>query len=157
MVVAVVSDTHNFTSFMDKVKARIQKADMLIHLGDNIKDLYYIAEGFSGKIYGVKGNCDFDTKELKEQIIEIEDKKFLITHGDKYGVKYDLNRIYLRACELGVDGVMFGHNHIPSIDENNNIWLINPGSASLPKLSKHTMAFIEIEKNRPIYPYIIEL
>lgn len=157
MLVAVVSDTHNLKKYMDKIKEIVKKADILIHLGDNIRDLDYISEGFNGKIYGVKGNCDFDSLELKEQIIELEDKKFLITHGDSYRVKYDLTSIYFRAQELGVTGVMFGHTHEPVITMENNIWLINPGSPSLPRMGKHTMAFVEIEQGKPIYPYFIEL
>ena len=157
MLVAVVSDTHNVREYMDKVKSVIKKADVLIHLGDNISDLYYIAEGFNGAIYGVKGNCDFGTSELKEQVIELEDKKFLITHGDRYNVKYNMTNIYLRARELGIDGAMFGHSHIPFIEKETNIWLINPGSASLPRQGKHTIVFIEVEKGKSIYPYIVEL
>lgn len=157
MLVAVVSDTHNIRAYMDRVKLKIKKADVLIHLGDNISDLYYIAEGFNGKIYGVKGNCDFETNEPKEQVIELYGKSFLITHGDRYRVKYDMTHIYLRARELGVDGVMFGHSHIPSIEEEGNVWLINPGSASLPRMDKHTMVFIEIENEKSIYPYIVEI
>lgn len=157
MLVAVVSDTHRIKEYTEKVKNVIKKADVLIHLGDNIEDLEELREGFNGLVYGVKGNCDFDGSMPREQLIQIEDKKILITHGDRYQVKSDINRLYYAALEQGAELALFGHTHIPLITEFNGVHFINPGSPSLPRVKERTIAFIEINKSKPIYAYLYEI
>lgn len=148
MLVAVISDTHGVESILKKIKDYLKNVDILIHLGDNIKDLEYLQKGFKGRTYGVKGNCDFLNDELEEQIIEICGKKFLITHGDKYDVKHNLTSIFFKGKELCVDGVLFGHTHCKLITEEQGLWLINPGSPSLPKDNIGSIAFIEIKEDK---------
>ncbi|GFZ32471.1 phosphoesterase [Clostridium zeae] len=157
MLVAVVSDTHGITEYIEKVKRMINKSDILIHLGDNITDLEYIIKGYNGKVYGVKGNCDFSNNYPLDMIVEILDKKIFITHGHKYNVKYDLNSIYFKAKEVAADAALFGHTHQSLVTQHSNIWLVNPGSASLPRMSKRSIAFIEVEEGKPLYPYLVEL
>lgn len=152
MLIAVVSDTHGSTHAIKLVEKAIANADVLIHLGDNISDLKYIKEGFDGKVYGVSGNCDFTTEYPIEQIVEIENKRLFITHGHKYGVKYDISTIFYKGKELGVDAVIFGHTHVKVIDQEEDMWIINPGSTSLPKDKTESIAFIEI-KNNSIFAY----
>jgi putative phosphoesterase len=157
MLVAVVSDTHNVTEYIEKVKKLIKKSDVLIHLGDNITDLDYLLSKYKGKVYGVKGNCDFSNEYPSEMLVQVLDKKFFITHGHKYNVKYDLNSIYFKAMEVEADAALFGHTHQSLITQERNLWIINPGSASLPRMSKRSIAFIEVVEGKPIYPYLVEV
>lgn len=154
MIIAVVSDTHRDKTYLEKVKGYIKNADILIHLGDNFDDFIELKKSFKGESYGVPGNCDFNTKEEREKLLDIGGKKIFITHGDKYGVKYELNNLYFRALELKADAALFGHTHIPYMEESNGIWLFNPGSASLPRISKNSIGFIEINNNGEIIPYL---
>lgn len=156
MLIAVVSDTHGSPRAIKLVKKAIESSDVLIHLGDNISDLKYIKEGFKGEVYGVSGNCDFTNEFQTEQIVEIEGKRFFITHGHKYGVKYNISTIFYKGKEVGVDAVLFGHTHVKVIDQDEGMWIINPGSTSLPKDRTESMAFIEI-KNDSIYAYTKDL
>lgn len=144
MLVAVISDTHGITPAMKWVKNEIKDADALIHLGDNIVDLNFIKEGFGGEVYGVRGNCDFTSEVPVEQTIELGGKRFFITHGHNYGVKYGLSQIFFRGKELEVDAVLFGHSHCKINTEEEGILLINPGSPSLPKDGSASIAFIKI-------------
>lgn len=153
-LIVVISDTHNSYSSMDKVKEMINTAEVLIHLGDNIKDVKYLTEDFHGEVYSVKGNCDFVECGLKEQVVEVRGKRFFITHGDRYGVKQGFTSIYFKGKELGVDGVLFGHTHQKIVSEENGLWIINPGSPALPKDGSRSIAFIEISDENGIYPYI---
>lgn len=153
MLIAVVSDTHRENYCMDKVKKMISHADVLIHLGDNADDLDYIKEGFNGETYGVRGNCDFARGAKDELVIELEGVKFLLTHGHEYGVKYGLTNLSYRAEEVGADVALFGHTHIPCNEDIGGIILFNPGSASYPRIGKHSVGFIEIDKKGDIIPY----
>ena len=78
-------------------------------------------------------------------------KGFFITHGHKYGVKMGLNNIFYKGKEVEVDAVLFGHTHIKIISKEDGLWIINPGSPSLPKDRVPSIAFIEIKGNE-IYP-----
>lgn len=152
MRIAVVSDTHGGKNSIELIKNYIKNSDVLIHLGDNIADLNSIKEGFDGKVFGVSGNCDYSSIFPTEQIIDIGKKKIFITHGHNYGVKYGIDRIFYKAKELGVDAVLFGHTHIKMVYEEDGLWIINPGSAYIPKDGSASIAFIEIEKDI-ISPY----
>ena len=99
MLIAVISDSHGNRNSISKIKKKISNAQVLIFLGDGENDLNEITEGFSGEVYAVRGNCDFDGKYPEERIIEIQGKKIFICHGHKYGVKYGYNSIYYRGKE----------------------------------------------------------
>lgn len=97
MLIAVVSDTHRMSKYIKLAKEAVKKADILIHLGDNIEDVEVLEQGFNGKVYAVAGNCDYSSKYPKEGIIEVNGKKIFFTHGDLYGVKSSINNIYYRG------------------------------------------------------------
>lgn len=160
MLIAVVSDSHGDINAIKKALNKIKKAEYLFHLGDNVKDVEGFSKGFSGKIVYVKGNCDFldreRAKELDEKIIDIEGNKILSTHGHKYSVKENIFRLKYRAMELDANIVLYGHTHIPSIEYEEGIWFINPGSISLSRAKNNTLALIEVLNDR-IIPSIIEI
>lgn len=131
----------------------LKNSDLIIHLGDNVQDTDIIAETFKGRIIKVKGNCDFSVFEPSEKVEIIENKKFLITHGHTYDVKYNLNELKFGAKTIGADVALYGHTHISSIDYEEGIWYINPGSASFSRRGNNSIAFIEIVEGR-IHPNI---
>lgn len=155
MLIAVVSDTHRDSHSIEKVIRKVEKADMLIHLGDNNCDAEEISKRFKGRVISVKGNCDFSSAGNSELLEEIAGKKMLITHGHSYGVKYGLTRLLFRAQEVNADIVLFGHTHISLVEYVSGIWFINPGSASEARDNHESIAFIKIDKEE-ICP-IIEL
>lgn len=147
MRVAIVSDTHGITNVIEYIKTLLKGCDALIHLGDSINDAKILSEDFHGKVYAVVGNCDYEKNGDVEKVIGIEGKKFLITHGHKYGVKYELDRIFYRGMELGVDGVIFGHTHRKVALNEGGMWIINPGSPSIPKDGEASIAFMNIKND----------
>ena len=152
MLIVVVSDTHGNENTILKIRNEIKERNVnyMIHLGDNIDDAEKIVDGLDCTFYGVKGNCDL-ANFPDELIVKIENKKFFITHGHKYGVKMGLNNIFYKGKEVEVDAVLFGHTHIKIISKEDGLWIINPGSPSLPKDRVPSIAFIEIKGNE-IYP-----
>lgn len=132
--------------YIELAKKYISNADVLIHLGDNSEDIEELTRGFEGKVYGVRGNCDFTNTYPKEQILEIEGKRIFITHGDLYGVKYSMNNIYYKAKESGVDIALFGHTHEQLLVEEGGIVFMNPGSISLPRLKGRYVGYINLEE-----------
>ncbi|NMF06951.1 metallophosphoesterase [Clostridium beijerinckii] len=157
MLIAVVSDTHRMTKYINLAKALIKDADILIHLGDNIDDAELLENTFKGKVYAVAGNCDYSTKYPKESVIEVNGKKIFFTHGDLYGVKSSMNNIYYRGRELNADIVLFGHTHQQLVEKEDDMILMNPGSISLPKFKGRCIGFINIDDNGEVDAYLKEI
>jgi hypothetical protein len=145
MLIAVVSDTHRNSTIIRKVANIVEEADILIHLGDNVADIDELKEIYKNKIISVRGNCDFTTKSPIERVEDINEVRILVTHGHKYDVKSGIWQLKDKAKEVGADIALFGHTHISEINFEDGIWIINPGSASLPRDGQRSIAFIEIE------------
>lgn len=132
MKIAILSDTHNAKSYIDKAIKYLDGCDLIIHAGDNFSDSKYIHKVTNIGVMAVKGNCDFENVE-EELFFEVEGKKIFLCHGDRYDVKYGMSTIEKRAKKLGADIVVFGHTHIPLRVENEGIIYMNPGSLAFPK------------------------
>jgi len=147
MEIAVLSDTHgdlaDIKLFLEKVKG----VDAIIHLGDYVSDGEYIRKYYNGRFIGVKGNCDFGGKDSEEVITNICGKKFFITHGHRYNVKFSLLNIKYKAMSEEIDVVLFGHTHKVFHDIIDNTLFINPGSLGDPRYTnKKTYCMLTIEK-----------
>lgn len=135
MKILVFSDSHGSSANMIKaIEAHNARADLLIFLGDGLRDMELIKEKYPHlTVFSVKGNCDFFSNEApKESILDLDGIRVLVTHGDKYNVKYTLNRIAYAGLEREVDAVFFGHTHTPcelcEYYGEHRIQLFNPGS-----------------------------
>ncbi len=122
MKLLIVSDTHGE---LDKLIELANKYTdyTKIHLGDRGFDKEELDK--LGFIY-VDGNCDIGNNKEKELVIDND--KIFITHGDKYNVKFGLDKLYFKALSLNVNYVFYGHTHIQSLIETDGIPFINPGS-----------------------------
>lgn len=131
--ILVVSDTHgNIEPIYENVKD--ENLDLIIHLGDNWKDGFKLSEMLNTKISYVMGNCDYLYGEVdEEKLIEINGKRIFFTHGHRYGVKMNLTSLFYRGKELDADLVLYGHTHIPYLNESEGMIILNPGSPSLPR------------------------
>lgn len=148
MVIAVISDTHNYNSIVRNVLKSIEDADIAIHLGDVVEDAEYIAQHFKGKTIYVRGNCDMNSFVPNERLEIIEGKKVFITHGHNYRVKEGMLKLKYKAEEIGADIVLYGHTHISLVEYYQGILFINPGSPSLCGKGKNSVAIIEIKQNQ---------
>ncbi|MBC2582727.1 metallophosphoesterase [Clostridium sp. DJ247] len=144
MLIGVISDTHRYTWIIKDIIENLKSCDMIIHLGDNVQDVDEILKYYKGPIVNVKGNCDFAVDVPSERTENIEGKKFLITHGHIFDVKYDLSRLRYRALEIEADIVLFGHTHVSKISFEDGIWFVNPGSPILSRDGFNSVATIEI-------------
>lgn len=136
MKLAVVSDTHGRVDLIVNAIKAEDKVGKIIHLGDCTQDVRAIEEETDIEVISVRGNCDMlDVETPLERFFEIEGVRILAVHGHKYNVKYGHERIYYRALELGANIVLYGHSHVVSIEKARGIYLINPGSPTLPRSS----------------------
>lgn len=133
MKVLVVSDTHGRDGKIEEVLTKEKPIDMLVHCGDVEGREFYIEALAECPCYIVSGNNDFFSDLPREETVEINGSKILVTHGHYYGVSMDTYGIVEEAKARPVQGVFFGHTHKPVIKKKDGIFVLNPGSLSYPR------------------------
>ena len=144
MNVGIVSDTHGYYKEVVKKMSKIENLDLVLHAGDFVSDAQGMEEKLKCEVLAVAGNCDINVKESLEKIIDIGEKKLLLTHGHLYKVKYGLKGLVYRAKEFSVDAVIFGHTHIAQNLIHEGVLYFNPGSPTYPKGGPGTFGILEI-------------
>lgn len=127
--ILIMSDSHGLREEIEMIKTRHQLTSM-IHCGDS--ELSANDPVLSNMIK-VKGNCDFGTDFVNNQIVDIKEVPFFITHGHLYDVRTSLLPLSYRAAEVDAEIVCFGHTHVAGAEKINNQLFINPGSIRLPR------------------------
>lgn len=153
MLIGVVSDTHRDKIAIKRAAEELCNTDVLIHLGDNDSDVEELSKLYKNRIISVKGNCDFISRTPLELVEEFEGIRILITHGHKYNVKQNISKLKDKAIKLDATIALYGHTHSAEIRLEEGVWIINPGSAALPRDEYSSVAIIEIE-NGEIKPSI---
>jgi uncharacterized protein len=132
MKIAIISDTHDNLATMKRTVGWIksEKIKLLIHCGDVSKKelLKEALDGFKGRIFLSKGNCDLGDFEnipglkLRENFGEIAvvGKKIAFSHYPD--IASDL------AKTGKYDIVFYGHTHKPWIASEGKTIIANPGN-----------------------------
>ena len=142
MILAVFSDTHGNTAGMLSAVRRM-RPDVLVHLGDNLRDSAELAREFPElPLHAVPGNCDFAAREPDPDIFFAGPVKVFATHGNRYSVKLGLDGLLNAAHFSGAGLVLYGHTHIARVDYYGGMTVVNPGSSGLG--TKPTFALIEV-------------
>lgn len=164
MRIMFISDIHGIKKNLPLIHEKYNEyhCEKLVVLGD----LYYtnwmnkgredydpeyvrdFLESFKTRLICVRGNCDSE-EDLKygsfpiEELTKVLDKPLLyITHGHLYN---ETN--WNKANSI----LVFGHYHIPFIEEKDSNIYINPGSISLPKENYKPSFMVWDEKTFTIY------
>lgn len=161
MKVFFMSDIHGSFYYLDKAINRFkdEKANYIVILGDelyhgarndlpegyNPKKVTKLLNEYSDKIIAVRGNCDSEVDEMvfdfpimsTYSTILYNNKRLFLTHGHIYGEEN------MPKLSKG-DVLLYGHTHIPVAKEKDGIFIINPGSISIPKENNpHSYAVLE--------------
>lgn len=143
MRLIVFSDTHGRCSMLPQCVRRTGP-DMIVHLGDHMRDTRIIEESFPEiPLYAVPGNCDFSSAE---DTLTFSAGGVLVfaTHGHRYGVKSTMDSLLNSAHFAGAQLVLYGHTHIARIDYPAGMTVVNPGSSGLG--SEPSFAQIDIRE-----------
>ena len=124
--VGIISDTHG--RLPDSAVTALAGSKLIIHAGDIgersvLEKLEAIAP-----VFPVRGNMD---KGVWAR--EIPDSE-IVNHGAvSLYILHDVSGIDLDPAASGFSAVIFGHTHRPSIERQNGVLFINPGSATHPR------------------------
>lgn len=169
----VVSDIHGSLEGVSVLEKAMEKHDVsnIICLGDILyhgprnaipadydpKQVITIMNRYWHAIIAVRGNCDAEVDQMvldfpitaDANVFHLGQRRVFLSHGHIYGLDH------LPKLEPG-DIFLFGHTHLPMIEEQNGYYLLNPGSCGIPKgghprtyaiLDDHTFTIYTFEHN----------
>jgi putative phosphoesterase len=141
----IFSDTHGLREPMNELY-KLYPNDGILHLGDYIADAKWMLDRTNGHpVYQVKGNCDYGANGLEQQLLELGGVKILMMHGHRFGVKSGYGAALAEGLRQGAQVVLFGHTHIPFMEQRNGVLLMNPGSLHNPN---REYGILEIENGK---------
>ena len=157
MKILIISDTHGHLANLSPVLKAIGTPDYLIHCGDVEGQMKEIEAMAGCPCTFVQGNNDFFCHLPSTEILQMSRYRIYVTHGHRLGVSWSLGELAREAKKNNCDVAMFGHTHIPYLDQGSyeeGLTLLNPGSLSLPRHNRRqpTFATMEIDaKGRAMY------
>lgn len=136
MLVAVVSDTHGNLGGMRRLAGHLQERGVatVLHLGDDYQDLAFLTrQGF--EVVGVPGVfCpEYADPEIANRlVVELAGVKLLLTHTETRHRHDRPEDPDPREAAWEVNLVLYGHSHIPALEERESGWWLNPGHLKNP-------------------------
>lgn len=150
MKLMFISDIHGSLYWLQMTldKVQVEQPDQLILLGDYMYhgprnplpdgyDPAGVAEAlnqYTSQIIGIRGNCDSEVDQMLLQFpmmgddvqLYVDGRRIYVTHGHGYSID--------KLPQLNAGDVLIqGHTHVPVADIKDGIYVLNPGSISLPK------------------------
>jgi putative phosphoesterase len=161
VILAVLGDTHlprGSRALPDDCVRRLRAADLILHTGDH-SSLASLTElrALGPPVEAVCGNADEPAlRELlpKQLVVEAEGARIGMTHvpGPLAG-----REERLRARFPGCAAVVYGHTHVPQVEQQDGVWILNPGSPTECRSSPAwTMLELRVSGGR-LVPELIEL
>jgi putative phosphoesterase len=150
MKIMFISDIHGSLFYLEKALQRYREENVnyIVILGDalyhgprnplpegyNPQGVANLLNQYKHKIMAIRGNCDSEVDQMLLEypmmsdycIILYNERRLFLTHGHIY------NEENMPALNSG-DILLQGHTHIPVAKKQNEIYIINPGSITLPK------------------------
>lgn len=161
MIVAIIGDTHlprTSRELPEECIRRLRAADLILHTGDHssVESLEAL-RSLGPPVEAVYGNADEPAlRELlpKELFVEPGGVRIGMAHvpGPRVGREQRL-----RARFPDCAAVVYGHTHVPQVEEHEGVWILNPGSPTERRSSPTwTMLELRVEGGR-LEPELIEL
>ena len=124
--------------------SHLESADLILHAGDLlVENVLYELEHYA-PVRAVKGNVDGWDVRLPETLeFDVGDVSVAMIHdaGPKKGRWRRMRRRF-----PGAKIVVFGHSHIPWIEDEDGLMLLNPGSPTdRRRAPDHTFALLRVE------------
>lgn len=150
MKLLVMSDVHGSLAGLERALEKFgeERTDYILSLGDllyhgprnplpesyNPKEVAARLNAYKDKIMTVRGNCDAEVDQMLIEfpvladyaVLFLDGRRIFATHGHHHHMEH------LPHLSPG-DIFIQGHTHIPVAERRGEIYVLNPGSVSLPK------------------------
>jgi putative phosphoesterase len=137
----VLSDTHGNIPALEAVlkwaagPESEDTFDAAVFLGDGIQDLQRAATVFSPEWIKVKGNNDYEPTVPEAAVLDGPGHRFFLCHGHRYSLYNGYGKLIAAARNAEAEAVLFGHIHVPFLENKHGLLLISPGSIGRPRSS----------------------
>ena len=129
MKLLILSDSHGNIDNMARTVELIQPRHIL-HLGDCLRDAQALHERYPDiPMDTVPGNCDWGSCDQPERLLELGGVRIFMLHGHTRNVKSSPMSALYAAKEYGAQVLLFGHTHVPLVDNDGTLLTLNPGAA----------------------------
>lgn len=122
MKVGLISDTHGL--LRDEAVDALKGVDAILHSGDVGSTDVLDALREIAPVTAIRGNVDTESwadSLSSTELVELGGVAFYLVHSEKW--------LELEPEAAGIDVVVSGHSHKPSIEKRGPVLWINPGSA----------------------------
>jgi putative phosphoesterase len=147
-LVVVLADTHiprRARTLPEKLVPYLERADLILHAGDLIEGSLLDELALYAPVRAVKGNVDPPALDLPETIeFDFGGVNVAMIHdsGRKQGRRKRLKKRF-----PGARVIVFGHSHIPFLEDEEGLLLLNPGSPTdRRRQPHHTFALLYAEE-----------
>ena len=146
-VAVVIADTHiprRAKALPEALTPHLERADLILHAGDMMDPTLLAELATQAPVRAVRGNLDPPEVGLQETLeFEFGSARIAMIHdsGPRRGRR---NRMRRRFPEARV--VVFGHSHIPWLEDEDGLLLLNPGSPTDKRRQpEHTLALLRAQ------------
>jgi uncharacterized protein len=156
---AVISDTHlprGARVLPDACVEQLRTADAILHAGDLIElSVLDELERLGPPVHAVRGNVD--SAELQARLpltrmVNLGGARIAMVHD---GGPADGRLERLRRRFPDADAVVFGHSHLPLLEERDGFAIFNPGSPTERRRAlRHTMGIATIVGGRVAFELV---
>jgi hypothetical protein len=122
MRIGVISDTHGL--LRPEALAALAGVEHILHAGDVGQIEILAALRAIAPVTAIRGNIDAHgpCAELPEtEMVQLGGRTFYLVHA--------LEDLDISPRAAGVDAVIYGHSHRPSVEQRGDVLYLNPGSA----------------------------
>lgn len=148
--IGCISDTHGL--LRPQAITALEGSDIILHAGDvGISEILTRLREIA-PVYAVRGNVDYGeglTDLPITDVVEFADKHFYMIHI--------LDDLDIDPAAAGMDMVIYGHSHIPSIEERNGVIFLNPGSAGRRRFELPVTVAQIVIRDGKLEPEIIDM
>jgi putative phosphoesterase len=128
-------------------------SDIAVFLGAGLRELSFAQKqaGLSCEWKKVRGNNDDAPTALESDVFDFGGHRFYLCHGHRHAIYNGFDKLTASARKTGADAALFGHVHIPHIENVNGLLLVCPGGIGRARSSVgETFAVIECVPEKPL-------
>jgi hypothetical protein len=141
----IFSDSHGKIDKTLEIIRQYPKAEAVFHCGDILGDEERLRRSTPHTVAIVRGNCDYNYDLPQEIVTAFAGKKIALCHGHRQAMYGGVDLLKYWAMEKEADIVLFGHTHVPFIEQSSTLTVINPGSISKPRQEGHRPSYAVLE------------
>lgn len=147
MLAVIIADTHIprcAKKLPEGLTPHLERADLILHAGDLMDPALLVELGSYAPVRAVRGNVDPPDLDLPETLeFDFGSIPVAMIHdsGPKKGRRNRMSRRF-----PGARVVVFGHSHVPWLEDEDGLLLLNPGSPTdRRRQPEHTFALLCVE------------